>query len=89
MQSWKKTSDPQRKLMGSVLGQDPASTQVSWKSIEKFLCNLADKPTNQERDTFAMLIIKLKAAEFNFVLPQYRTYFLLNAICIQTCITNV
>ena len=33
---------------GSVLGRDPSSIQVSWKSIS-FLCNPAYKPTNRHR----------------------------------------
>ena len=35
--------------MGSVLGRDPSSVQVSWKSIKHFLCNPAYKPTDQQR----------------------------------------
>ena len=35
--------------MGSILGQDPSSVQVSRKSVQQFLCNPAHKPTNQQQ----------------------------------------
>lgn len=38
-------------LMWSVLGRDPPSIRVSRKSFQWFLCNPADKPTNQQTDT--------------------------------------
>ena len=34
-----------RKWTGSFPGWDPSSNQVSWKSVQLFLCNPADKPT--------------------------------------------
>ena len=40
-----------QKLMGSILGWDTSSIQVSGKSVQKFLCNPADKPTHRQTDT--------------------------------------
>ena len=37
--------------MGSVFGWDPSTVQVLWESIQQFLCNPANKPTNQQTDT--------------------------------------
>lgn len=39
-------SDPDQKLMGSILGRDPSTIQVSWKSIWWVLLNPACKQTN-------------------------------------------
>lgn len=35
-----------QRFMWSIVGQDPSSFQVSWKSAQ-FSCNTADKTTNQ------------------------------------------
>lgn len=35
-----------KKWMGSILWWDPSSAQVLWKSVQKFLRNAANKPTN-------------------------------------------
>ena len=37
-----------QKLTGSFLGWDSYSIQVLWKSLQEFLWNSADKPTNQQ-----------------------------------------
>ena len=37
----------QQKLTGSNLGRDVSSIQVSWKSLQQFSCNPAEKPTNE------------------------------------------
>ena len=42
--------DQDQKLMGSILGWEPSSSQVSWKTVELFLCNPADNPTNLQTD---------------------------------------
>ena len=39
--------DLHQTLMRSILGQDSLSIQVWWKSVEWFLSNPADKPTNR------------------------------------------
>ena len=49
MLKWNKIPGPHQKLMGSILGQDPSSIQVSSKSVKQFLCNPADKQTNRHR----------------------------------------
>ena len=39
--------DRHRELTGSVLGRDSSSVQVLWKFVLQFLCNPADKSTDQ------------------------------------------
>ena len=36
-----------QKLMGSILGRDPAPIQVCYKSVQQFLYNPVDKQTNK------------------------------------------
>lgn len=36
--------------MGSILGRDSSSIQVSWNSVELFFCHPADKPTKKQTD---------------------------------------
>lgn len=40
--------DLHQQLVGSILGQEPSSIQASEKSVQLFLCDLADNPTNQQ-----------------------------------------
>ena len=40
--------DQHQQLKGSILGRDPSSIQVSWKSVVWFLCRPADKPTYRQ-----------------------------------------
>ena len=42
--------DLHHKLMGFIPDRDPSSIQVSWKSVQQFLCNLDHKPTNSQMD---------------------------------------
>lgn len=37
-----------QKSMGSILSWDPSSIQVFWKSVQRFLCDPAEKPINQQ-----------------------------------------
>ena len=42
--------DPTRKLIRYIHSQDASSIQVSQKSVQRLLCNPADKPTNKLKD---------------------------------------
>ena len=56
--------------MGSFVSQDPISIQVSWKYIQSFLCNPADKPTNKLliliADFFKLRLSDLDFGQFSF-----------------------
>ena len=41
--------DQHQKFMGPILGWDASFIQVLWKSVLKFFCNPADKPTEQKQ----------------------------------------
>ena len=54
--------------MGSILGRDTSSIQVSWKSVQKLLCNPADKLTlvnKQSQGTFHLFIGHSSSPGFN------------------------
>ena len=43
--------DQHQNVTGSILGRDPSSIKVLWKSVQQFLLNPAHKPTNHQTDT--------------------------------------
>ena len=62
--------DLHQKLTGSILGRDRSSIQVVWKFAQRFLCNPADEPNNQQTDaggnmTSMVVLIRIKAGFFS------------------------
>lgn len=52
LRKWEKSHQVQihTELMGSILDRDTSSIQVWSKSVQQFLCDPSNKPTNKQMD---------------------------------------
>lgn len=84
--------DQHQKLIGSFLGRDPSSVQVSWKSVQHFLCNPAYKNqlTNKETDkrTWVKEFISLHINSYQTKWVMNRLNKLANNIIVRNALTK-